>query len=184
VASPADLDATQRRMLAAILGDEDGPEDLVDGSATFSAERRIELYRRGCRSRLLGCLREGYPGLRHALGDELFDAFALDYLQAYPPTGYTLSTLGARWPEHLEATRPEGERWPHFLIDLARLERAFGEVYDGDGSEIRLRTTYPVASYLDAVRRGEDPPLPAPSPAVVAVNRRDWVVTLTSEVVR
>ena len=184
MASTADLDATQRRMLAAILGGEDGPEDLVDGSATFSAQHRLELYRRGFRARLVGCLRESYPGLRHALGDELFDAFALDYLEAHPPTGYTLNTLGARWPEHLEATRPDDEHWPDFLIDLAHVERAFAEVYDGDGSEIRLRTTYPVASYLQAVRRGEDPPMPAPSPSVVAVNRRDWVVTLTSEVVR
>jgi hypothetical protein len=171
-------------MLAAMVGDEGGEvaAALVAGSAAFPAEQRLDVYRRGYRSRLVGCLRETYPGLRHALGDEAFEAFALDYLQAHPPSGYTLNALGARWPEHLESTRPEGERWPDFLVDLACLERTFHEVYDGEGVEgpaAVLRTRYPVARYLAAVRRGDDPPLPAPQASYVAVSRRDWVVTLT-----
>lgn len=191
----ADLEATQRWMLAAITGAAaDGGEgglarsgrpgamagEVVAGSARFPAERRLEIYARGYRSRLVGCLREMYPGLRHALGDEVFEAFALDYLEAHPPTSYTLNALGARWPEHLEATRPEGEQWPDFLVDLARVERTFHEVYDGEGEEgAVLRTRYPLAGYLAAVRRGEDPPLPAPKTSTVAVERRGWVVTLS-----
>lgn len=184
------LATTQRRMLAAIVGDEDEPDELVDGSPAFTAHHRLQIHRRGYRLRLVGCLRETYPGLRHALGEEVFEAFALDYLKAHPPRGYTLNALGAGWPEHLDATRPEGEQWPDFLVDLARLERTFAEVYDGDGEGAVLRTRYPVAGYLAAVRRGEDPPLPAPKPSVVAVDRPGWVVTLserellsTSEVV-
>lgn len=42
-----------------------------------------------------------------------------------------------------------------------------------------LRARFPVAGYLGAVRRGEDPPLPAPGESFVAISRRDWVVTLT-----
>jgi hypothetical protein len=184
-----DLAATQRAMLSAITGAGAGAADgLVAGSAQLAASERVELYRRGYRLRLVGCLRETHPGLRHALGDELFHAFALDYLEAHPPSGYTLNALGARWPEHLEATRPDGEWWPDFLVGLARLERTFAEVYDAEGAEgdpaavaspRLLRTRYPVAGYLAAVRRGEDPPLPAPQTSYVAVGRRDWVVTLT-----
>lgn len=189
---------------------------VVCGSARLSAPQRLDLYSRTYRRRLVGCLRESYPGMRHALGDELFDDFALDYLRTQPPRGYTLATLGAGWPGHLEATRPdracpahERERWPDFLVDLARLERIFCEVYDGPGTEgdavasahdlpaaddatswravtvtpvvclSLLRASFPVAGYLAAVRRGDDPPMPAPATSFIAVSRRDYVVTIT-----
>ena len=118
------------------------PEDVIHGSSALSATERLHLYARTYRQRLVGCLRESYPGLCHALGDELFDDFALDYLQAQPSRSYTLATLGAGWPAHLEATRPdrdlpahEREQWPDFLVDLARLEQTFSEVFDAPGVE-------------------------------------------------
>jgi hypothetical protein len=192
-------------------------EDVVRGSGALSATQRLELYSRTHRRRLAGCLRESYPGLRHALGDELFEDFALDYLRAQPSRSYTLASLGAGWPAHLEATRPDGdlpagerERWPDFLVDLARVERTFSEVFDGTGVEgdplataadvpdaddpgaswetitvmpvVCLRIVaarFPVGTYLAAVRRGQDPPLPAPATSFVAVSRRDYVVTIT-----
>jgi hypothetical protein len=185
-----DLADTQRWMLAAIMGEGTRPGDadgVVAAPGGLGPEERVGIYRRGYQLRLVGCLREMYPGLEHALGGEIFEAFALDYLDAHPPSSYTLNALGARWPDHLEATRPEGEGWPDFLVDLARLERTFHEVYDCEGpreapqdADPRMvRTRYPVAGYLAAVRRGEDPPLPAAKASHVAVARRDWVVTLT-----
>jgi hypothetical protein len=139
------LAGTQLWMQAAVTdpsGVADGAAEMVNGSVRLSAGQRLELYRRTYHQRLAGCLRETYPGVRHALGDELFDDFALEYLIAYPPRGASLSSLGAAFPEHLEATRPDRnlppgqrERWPDFLVDLARLERMFWEVYDGPGAE-------------------------------------------------
>lgn len=154
----SDLGATQR-WIQDVITDPDGLETgvvhaaagapaqlaadaVVDGSPRFSAHERLALYGRSYQRRLVGCLRESYPGLRHALGDELFDDFALDFLHAQPSRSYTLASLGAGLAAHLEATRPdrdlppsERERWPDFLVDLARLERAFCEVYDGPGVE-------------------------------------------------
>jgi hypothetical protein len=156
--------------------------------------------------RLLEAMRAGYPGLRHMLGDDLFDAFALDYLHARPSRSYTLQRLGEGFADHLAATRPDAdgapEAWPAMMIDLARLERTFAEVYDGPGTEgerppepptdpaatvtavpapcLRLvRSSFPAGPYLSAVRRGEQPELPAPEESHLAVSRRDWVVTLT-----
>ena len=80
--------------------------------------------------------------LAQAVGQEAFDQFALGYLQSYPSTSYTLGKLGGRFAEYLEETRPDraeaeaGEvGWPDLLIDLARLEWAIGEVFDGPGVE-------------------------------------------------
>ena len=77
-----------------------------------------------------------------ALGEELFNAFAVGYLQSHPSTSYTLELLGANFPEYLAATRPAREAatdknadWPEFMIDLARLERTVNEVFDGPGVE-------------------------------------------------
>jgi hypothetical protein len=82
-------------------------------------------------------------------GDEAFEVFAFGYLQEYPPRSYTLNELGRSFPYYLEKTRPqadsaetdpsgaseEADDWPEFLIDLARLEWAIYEVFDGPGVE-------------------------------------------------
>src|SRR4051812_450530 len=129
-------------MLAALTSHEaPGPDEsraVVRSTAGLGAPERIALYRRGYRARLVECMHETHPALRHALGDGLFDEFALDYLAATPSRSYTLLDLGARFADHLEATRPDGdELWPEFIVDLARLERAFHEVYEGLGAEGR-----------------------------------------------
>lgn len=214
----AGLERTQREVQAAISDLARGPATaaaLVNGSPRLSAERRLELYRRTYRRRLTGCLRASYPALRHALGDDLFDEFALDYLTAHPPKGPSLATLGLMFPDHLDATRPDRElsperreHWADFLVDLARLERAFLDVYDGPGIEYfgarseevpaaptdpglelvaepapclrLLRVRSAVDEFLLAARRGDSPAPPVPGERYLALSRRDWVVTLTA----
>ncbi|HLI56547.1 MAG TPA: DNA-binding domain-containing protein [Actinomycetota bacterium] len=184
-------------------------ETVIAPSAALSAEERMGLYARSYWLRLLECLRALHPALRHALGEELFDEFALDYLRAHPSTSYTLFELGARLADHLSATQPElgagEEPWPAFLVDLARLERMFLEVYDGPGVEgerllaaddlpdepqegwtvaavpcLRLLASpYPVGRYLLDVRSGSEPPLPAPEQCYLALTRRDYTVVIS-----
>ncbi|HWH11095.1 MAG TPA: DNA-binding domain-containing protein [Solirubrobacteraceae bacterium] len=135
-----------------------GAVAVVNGSARLTSRDRLELYSRTYRRRLAGCLRESYPGLCCALGEALFEDFALDYLRARPSRRYTLASLGAGWPAHLEATRPdrdlpphEREGWPDFLVDLAGLERIFCEVYDAPGAEGHA---VPCGADLDAYEPG------------------------------
>ena len=138
-----DLAQLQGWMVDALCGTEGGPVldagEVLLPSPTMSPHERLDLYRRSYLIRLLDCLREMHPALRHLLGDELFDAFALDYLAARPPTSYTLFDLDAGFADHLAATRPDegpaAEPWPELLIDVVRFERAFLEVYDGPGVE-------------------------------------------------
>ena len=91
------------------------------------------------------------------------------------------------------------------MIDLARLERTYSEVFDGPGTErlkllgsdeiqaippdewpsarlipvpcLRLLALrYPVQEYATGVRKKEDPPLPDPRPTWLAVSRINYVV--------
>ncbi|WP_242888505.1 HvfC/BufC N-terminal domain-containing protein [Actinomadura litoris] len=210
----AGLAGIQRWMQAAILGDgaADGVERTLTASSSLTARDRLGIYRRGYRLRLLENMRGLHPGLTRLLGEEMFDRFALDYLDARPSRTYTLTRLDEGFADHLEATRPDGaahrEEWPDLIIDMARLERIVTEVVEGPGTEggpvlrpddlpdaldlsqgcdLRLETApclrlptfaFPVNEYLAAVRRGEDPPPPAPRPVALAVSRRDYRVTM------
>ncbi|HEY2250708.1 MAG TPA: DNA-binding domain-containing protein, partial [Planctomycetaceae bacterium] len=187
-------------------------ERIVAPSRALSSVERLEIYHQAYFARLLECLRHEYSVLAAALGNDLFDAFAVGYLQSHPSTSYTLEFLGAHFPEHLAETRPSYEAgpgaaadWPDFIIDLARLERAVNEVFDGPGVEGQplldsqrlaailpeewptarlicvpcLRVValqFPVNDYFTAVRQGRAMPVPQPAPEFVAVTRRDYRV--------
>ena len=91
------------------------------------------------------------------------------------------------------------------MIDLARLERTYSEVFDGPGAErltllnadeiqavppeawpaarlvsvpcLRLLALrYPVQEYATGVRKKENPPFPDPEPTWLAVSRIEYVV--------
>ena len=187
-----------------------GPADLervVTRSRALSAADRLGVYCNAYYARLLECLREEFTVLVQVLGRELFDEFAFGYLQAYPSRSYTLNHLGANFPRYLAETCPADEDpgWAAFLIDLATLERLYGEVFDGPGSEGRQRMPVdrlsaiprdawasvrlipkvelrlvelhsPVHEYISGVRRKEDPTIPSPAETLLAVHRRDYVV--------
>jgi len=127
-------------------------EKVVTRSRALTAAERLAIYANAYHTRLLECLGEVYPVLKRTLGDEAFEVFAFGYLQEYPPRSYTLNDLGRSFPYYLEKTRPqadsqendpsgagssaeEADDWPEFLIDLARLEWAIYEVFDGPGVE-------------------------------------------------
>jgi hypothetical protein len=121
---------------------DDNIEAIVTRSTALTAIERLAIYSRAYQARLLECLRAEFPALSHALGADLFNRFACDYLQRHPSQSYTLGRLGEKFPRYLAETRPDAhlspssrESWPDFIIDLATLEREFSEVFDGPGVE-------------------------------------------------
>lgn len=185
-------------------------DSVLTPSQRLSAADRLNVYSNAYYARLLECLQSDYPALRKALGDDIFNQFVLEYLQTYPSQSYTLSELGARFPRFLAETQPPQEpgsaaSWSEFLIDLARLERAYAEVFDGPGSEgqptlrlddlaaippdrwgdavldvgsgLRLESfRFPVHRYCSAVRKEIEADFPEPQPTYLAIYRHDFVV--------
>lgn len=121
----------------------DDVDAVVTRSQRLTSLERLEIYANAYYLRLLECLREEFPGVRHALGEDRFDGYAMGYLQEFPSQSYTLGQLGVKFPQFLEQQRAVLERhapndvphWPQFVIDLARLERIDSEVFDGPGYE-------------------------------------------------
>ena len=118
-------------------------EAVIGRSRNLTAAERLSIYANAYYARLLECLGGCFPMLKRALGDEVFDSFAFEYLQRYPSRSYTLDRLGESFPRFLDETRPErddggepnGVDWPDFLIDLATLEWTIAKVFDGPGVE-------------------------------------------------
>lgn len=141
--SSSDLDDLQRWFRTAVQEPEvsvPGLDGIIQPSVRQTSAERLAVYQRGYLLRLLECMRAKYPALRHALGADLFDEFAADYLRAHPSRSYTLLELDRHFSEHLAATRPDvapgsGEPWPDFVVDLARLERLVMRVFEGPGLE-------------------------------------------------
>jgi hypothetical protein len=115
-------------------------EIVVERSQSLSSLERLQIYGNAYYARLVECLREEFPALFHAMGQDKFDAYAMGYLQSYPSQSYTLAQLGKNLPAFLEEVKPPSADDPQFLnwqvfMDVARLERIYAEVFDGPGSE-------------------------------------------------
>lgn len=186
-------------------------EQILNRSQSLTSLERLQIYGGAYYARLSECLQSEFPALLHALGEESFNSFAFSYLQEFPSRSYTLGELGKQFPEYLSHSRPPREvadepDFADFLIDLARLERTYSDVFDGSGPEkqprltreqleqippdrwpdarlipfecVRLLTfSFPVHEYASAVRRGEENiPPPAAEPTRLAITRRDYVV--------
>jgi hypothetical protein len=90
---------------------------------------RWAVYRHAYRSRLIGALRSNYPVLHLSLGDDAFDALALDYLAHQPSTQPSIRWFGHLLAQHM--ARLDETLVPHpALIDLARMEWALGSSFD------------------------------------------------------
>lgn len=114
-------------------------EQVLTRSRRLDSLGRLQIYADAYYARLIECLRESFPVLRRVLGSELFDEFAVGYLQAYPSRSYTLNRLGDAFATYLTESRPEalvpGIGWPELLVDLAQLECAIEQAFDGPGEE-------------------------------------------------
>lgn len=190
----------------------DSPQDIesiVPSSSRLDAVSKIEIYGNAYFARLIECLGEEYPAVKAALEEDSFNAFAFSYLQQYPSRSYTLGDLGRQFPAFLEETKPDDAGdlgWADFLIDLARLEWHYAEIFNGPGTEkltslkphdlqqltpeefsaarlipapcLRLDAfRFPVHEYATAVRKKQQPPsFPAHQPTWLVMTRRNYVV--------
>lgn len=117
------LSETQRRLQDALLRNARDMGDLADGE---SSPERLSIYATAYRLRLQEALAANFPMLCVYLGQEAFDALALDYLAAHPSRHVSVREFGVNLAQWLLAQRSD-EPW---LADFARLEWALGRAFD------------------------------------------------------
>jgi hypothetical protein len=171
-------------------------------SPRLSGAEGLAVYQRGYFQRIASCMREQFPALCHALGEDLFNDFVADYIRERPPESHTLYDLGRRFPGWLDESRPDRklapdarELWADFMVDLARFERQLFAMFDAPGHEgeplagpstpdrrLRLQPCFglgayrfPVPFYYHSVRLGQEALLPPARPSFVALVRTDYV---------
>lgn len=91
----------------------------------------IAVYARMYASRLYDTLADDYPKLHVALGEDRFGEVVVQYLRAHPPSSFTLRDCGLALPGFLRGA----DVAPPWAADLAALERARLEVFDGPDAE-------------------------------------------------
>jgi hypothetical protein len=136
---PPALRDVQRGFWASLHKDEPDPAlaGVVLPSATLSPSERIGIYQTMYFWRLYDVLREDFPKLHGALGDD-FEAVVRDYLAAHPSEYPSVRHLGGHLTKFL-ASHSIGEARP-WLVDLARLERARVDAFDAPDA-VPLRPT-------------------------------------------
>lgn len=102
---------------------------VVDGAPVddLIASGDIDVYAGMYSSRLVDAIAEDVPKLRVALGQERFAEVIAEYLRAHPPRSFTLREASASLAAFLRGRA----NVPAWAADLAALERARVEVFDG-----------------------------------------------------
>jgi len=149
-------------------------EAVIGRSRNLTAAERMGIYANAYYARLLECLASFFPILQKALGADVFEGFAFEYLQHYPSKSYTLDRLGESFARFLQETRPEPEEaygedsqagavgWPDFLIDLTVFEWNLNRVFDGLGVEGKPLLTAELLQSFPAERFAEARLVPVP----------------------
>jgi len=145
---PMSLAQLQREMAAAVLlpltADEQMRDEAADGrsmsavaesfiapNSQLSAFERLEIYNRQYWFRVLGALAEDFRALRAVAGSGVFEALSIAYLTAHPSRSFSMRNLGSRLAEWLAANPEYAGRRPRLAIDIAHIEWAFIEAFDG-----------------------------------------------------
>jgi hypothetical protein len=191
------LSETQRWFAGAVMKGErlDETERHLTRGPRLDAAGRFDVYRHGYVARLVECLTDDYPVLKHALGDEGFEAKCRDYVARFPSESPSLNAYG----RHMAAVC-EG-----FAADLARLEWAIVEVIhaparpplsmealaavapDAWGTARLVATPslrllvleHPANDYFQGVKDGGSPAIPAAAPSATVVHRSGRTVWRT-----
>jgi hypothetical protein len=105
--------------------------EFIKANARLTSVERLEIYSRSYWSRVLESLADDFPGLRAVLGQLAFHRLSRAYLTDCPSRSFTLRNLGARLEEWLRTNQRYGGHAPGLALDMARLEWAHIEAFDG-----------------------------------------------------
>lgn len=178
-------------------------EDVVHSSEKLSAREHLGIYQRSYIARLRNCMSTQFSALEYALGEDIFCAFADDYLASRPSYNYNLALLGKHFAEYLEANRPDKyeaqkEDWIDFIIELAQFEYDLGVIFEQKAEEeyqladlnspeeeLKLvpicelfKFRFPTRKFYSEFKNGKEPGLPYERESYCVVLRHNFKLTV------
>ena len=105
--------------------------NYVKPNGRLSSFERLEIYNRQYWFRLIAAVSEDFPALNAILGPKRFDQLILNYLKENPSISFSLRDLGAQLPSWLEDHPEFTGAHLDLAVDVARLEWAYIEAFDG-----------------------------------------------------
>lgn len=176
---------------------------VVKESSRLSAKEHLAIYQRSYIARLRNCMAQHFSALEYCLGEELFTAFADEYLAENPSTHYNLGELGRGFTKYLENARPdreatEKEEWIDFIIALADFEFKLNEIFEEQAEEhYKLATSntneanlklvpicylfkydFPVQNYYSDFKHERTPEVPLKQLSYCVVLRHNFKLSL------
>ena len=103
----------------------------IKPNAQLSSFERLQIYNRQYWFRVIDAVSEDYPAIRAVLGTKKFDDLILAYLKETPSISWTLRDLSKELPQFLNARPAFAGRKRRLAVDVARLEWAYIEAFDG-----------------------------------------------------
>jgi Putative DNA-binding domain len=105
--------------------------EFIKPNDRLTSFERLEIYNRQYWFRVLAAFAEDFPGVCAVLGGRRFDAMAKAYLLDCPSRSFTLRNLGSRLVNWLQKHPAWAGERQNLAVDMARLEWADIEVFDG-----------------------------------------------------
>ena len=104
------------------------PGELFTAAEPHQLGGGYDLYVQAYRARLAAALRDNFPVLHRALGDDAFATLAQSYIDCHPSPFRSIRWFGHALADFLAGTV---ERLPHpALVDLARMDWALRAAFD------------------------------------------------------
>jgi hypothetical protein len=134
----------QRRMGADVMRPLTKSDRMAPGTDTtyvtrndrLTSRERLELYNRQYWFRVIDAIHDDFPGLRAVLGQRAFNRLTRAYLADCPSRSFTLRNLGSRMESWLRENPVYGGTRLNLALDMARLEWAHIEAFDGPAETV------------------------------------------------
>jgi hypothetical protein len=120
----SELARFQNAFAAALAGD---GADLAPWLDPERSAAGLSVYRNTVAKGLIDALKDRFPTVERAVGEDWFIAAALDFARTHPPVRAELSAWGGAFPAWLAAFPPAADL--PYLADLARLDDLWMQAY-------------------------------------------------------
>jgi hypothetical protein len=109
-------------------------EGAINDGVPPDARRGLAVYRHAYRANLVACLADTFEKTAAWLGEDAFEAAALEHLAGHPPTSWTLNAYGQGFDDTLEGLYPADPE----VAEIAWLDWSLRRAFDGPDSDVQV----------------------------------------------